>query len=110
MTPFWGESLKGCARDLAHTVLNSAWSLCTTDNLHLLIIVGGYLLLRPRLQHFFGTVQTSYHTQPMGTSLAEAKMPNSSCDGIRPSGNNGDNKESTGQRVGNIGQGENSMR
>ena len=81
MTPLQSDSPEAWARGLGHAVLEFASSLGTTSNLQLGIMLGGYLLLRPRLQKFIGTFQTSDHNQALGISPTKANMPNASCDG-----------------------------
>ena len=84
MTPLQSDSLEAWARGFGYAVLEFASSLCTTDNLQLGIMLGGYLLLRPRIQKLVGTLQISDHDQALGISPTEAKMPNASCTGTRP--------------------------
>lgn len=85
MTPLQSDSPEAWARGLGHAVLEFATSLCTTSSVQHGIMLGGYLLLRPCLQKFVGTLQTLDHAQALGISPTEANMPNASCDGTRPS-------------------------
>ena len=106
MTPLQSASLETWARGFGYAVLEFASSLCTTDNLQFGIMLGGYLLLRPRIQKFVGTLQISNHDQALGISPTEANMPNASCTGTRPIDQKSGDES---QRVEDIMQGEGSM-
>ena len=70
------------AQDLEHILSDSTERFLTTNNVRLIGIVGGYLLLRPYLQQLLGVFPAAEYEQlcsadgPLDASMPEAMSPN----------------------------------